>query len=247
MKKIKIQTSFFLFLFFFFTKNIFAQNSPFKAGVTVGLNLAQIDGDHQSGYDHKGYSFGLRGGFALSKRIDIMSELIYLEKGAEPPSTSTGSDQRRLVIDLKYAEVPILFTHHFKKNDKGFYNWSFHTGISYGRLLKSTATVRVRSVVDSNITKSLSQEFFNKKDWSLINGISYNIGQNFGLRFRHSLSLNQLFINPNPERNNNGSLKREAYVFFRNYFISFQAYYDFIAPKAKKPKKKADSTRKLGK
>jgi hypothetical protein len=234
----------FTLVFFFFTNTLLAQNSPFKAGITVGLNLSQIDGDHQSGYDHRGYSFGLRGGFALSKRIDVMTELMYLEKGAEPSSTNLGSDQRRLVINLKYAEVPILFTHHLKKNEKGFYNWSFHTGISYGRLLKSTATVRVRSVVDSNITKSLSQEFFSKSDWSVVNGFTYNIGQNYGVRFRHSLSLSQLFINPNPERNTNGSLKREAYVFFRNYFISFQAYYDFIAPKAKKPKKKASSANK---
>jgi hypothetical protein len=231
----------FSLIFFFSTYSLTAQSSPFKAGVTAGFNFSQIDGDHQSGYDHRGYSFGLRGGFALSKRIDIMTELMYLEKGTEPSGTNISSDQRRLVINLKYAEVPILFTHHFKKNERGFYNWSFHTGISYGRLLKSTAMVKVRSIVDTNITKSLSQEFFTKSDWSMVNGFSYNIGQNFGIRFRHSFSLNQLFINPNPERSNNGVIKREAYVFFRNYFISLQGYYDFIAPKAKKPKKKTIS------
>jgi hypothetical protein len=221
--------------------SLLAQSSPFKAGVAVGLNLAQIDGDHQSGYDHKGYSFGLRGGFALSKRVDIMTELLYIEKGAEPASES-GSEQRRLVINLKYAEVPLLFTHHLKKNDSGFYNWSFHTGISYGRLLKSNATVRQKSIVDTNITKSLSQEYFAKQDWAFLIGLSYNIGPNFGIRFRQSYTINKLFINENPERSLNGIVKREAYISFRNYFISFQAYYDFIAPKVKKPKKKPSLT-----
>jgi Outer membrane protein beta-barrel domain len=214
-----------------------AQNSPFKAGVAIGINFSQIDGDHQSGYDHKGYSFGLRGGFALNKRVDIMSELLYIEKGAQP-ADNINTDQRRIVIDLKYAEVPLLFTYHLKKNDRGFYNWSFHTGISYGRLLKSTAIVKQKYLVDTNITKTLLQENFAKQDWAYIIGLSYNIGSNFGIRFRSSYAINKLFINPNPEKSANGLVKREAYVFFRNYYVSFQGYYDFIAPKVKKPKKK---------
>ena len=240
LKKLAAICTLFLFLS---TQSLYAQSSPFKAGVSIGLNIAQIDGDHQSGYDHKGYSFGLRGGFAVSKRLDIISELLYVEKGAEPAS-EISSDQRRLVINLKYAEVPLLLTYHFKKNDRGFYNWSFHTGISYGRLLKSNASVTQRSRVDTNITKSLSQEFFTNQDWSFVSGISYNIGSNFGIRFRHCFALNKLFINQNPERTTNGTLKRDAYVFFRNYYISFQGYYDFISPKVKKPKKKPLSAQK---
>jgi hypothetical protein len=234
-------------LFLFFSSfMLFAQSSPFKAGASVGLNFAQIDGDHQAGYDHKGYSFGLRGGFALSNRVDIMTELLYLEKGANPSSESVNFDQRKLTISLKYAEVPLLITYHLKKNERDFYTWSFHTGISYGRLLKSNASVSQRSRVDTIITQSLSQEFFNKQDWSFISGLSYNIGPNYGIRFRQSLTLNKLFINPNPERSANGIVKREAYTSFRNYFISLQLYYDFIAPKIKKPKKKANSAPKRG-
>jgi Outer membrane protein beta-barrel domain len=231
-----------IFLLISCSFSLLAQSSPFKAGVTVGLNLAQIDGDHQSGFDHKGYTFGLRGGFALNKKVDIMTELLYVEKGAEPSSNGS-TDTRRVVIDLKYAEVPVLFTHHFIQNDRGFYNWSFNMGISYGRLLKSNATVRQKSIVDTAITKSISQEFFAKQDWSFLIGLSYNIGPNFGVRFRHSYALNKLFINENPERSLNGIVKRESYLFFRNYFMSFQAYYDFIAPKVKKPKKKPVLTR----
>ena len=238
MQNIRIQTPLYALLLIFSIDSLFGQSNFFKAGVSVGINLAQIDGDHQSGYDHKGFSFGLRGGFAVNKRLDIISELLYLEKGAKPDDNITNFDQRRVVVHLKYAEVPLLMTYHLKKNDRGFYTWSFHTGFSYGRLLKSTAIVTHRFRVDTNVSKSLSQEYFSKQDWSFISGLSYNIGANFGIRFRQSLTINKLYINPNPERSNNGIVKREAYVAFRNYFISFQAYYDFISPKIKKSKKK---------
>ena len=216
---------------------LFAQ-SPFKAGVTVGLNLTQIDGDHQSGYDHKGASFGLRGGFAVNPQLDIMSELLYLEKGAEPGDASSKYEQKAAVIRLKYAEVPLTLNYHLKKNEDGFYQWTFHTGISYGRLLKSTATVTQRFRLDTAVTKSLSQEFFKKEDISFIIGLSYNIRSNFGLRFRNSFALNKMFVNLNPERSSNGVIKRDAYLTFRNYFISIQGFYDFIAPKYKQNKKK---------
>lgn len=238
MQNIRKQASLSALLLILSLDSVLAQSNFFKAGISAGINLAQIDGDHQSGYDHKGFSVGLRGGFAVNKRLDIISELLYLEKGAKPDDNSTNFDQRKVVIHLKYAEVPLLITYHLKKNERGFYTWSFHTGFSYGRLLKSSAMVTQRFRVDTNVSKSLSQEYFSKQDWSFVSGLSYNIGANFGIRFRQSLTINKLFINPNPERSNNGIVKREAYVAFRNYFISFQAYYDFIAPKVKKSKKK---------
>ena len=222
----------------FSTTLLVAQNSIFKAGATVGINYSQIDGDHQSGYDRKGFSFGLRGGFVVNKRLDIMSELLYLEKGARPDKSNTTYDTKVATIGLQYAEVPLLIVHHLKKNDQDFYQWSINAGLSYGRLLKSTATVTQRFKLDTVITKSLSQEFFKKQDLAFIFGIDYNIRPHFGIRFRSSFSLNNMFENLNPERATNGAIKRDAYLAFRNYFISFQGFYDFIAPKFKKPKKR---------
>ena len=211
--------------------------SPFKAGVSIGLNLAQIDGDHQFGYDKRGLGYGIRGGVAVRKNFDIMTELLYVQKGASPKSTQA-FDSRKAEIELKYAEVPLLFSYHFKKNDLGFYKWTIQAGASYGRLLKSTSVVTKKSMLDSMATLSLSQENYKKKDISFIIGLTYNIRSNLGINVRHSVSLTTLYDNPDFNIPTTTAKRAEMYISFRNYFLSFQIYYDFIAPKIKKPKKK---------
>ena len=218
------------------TTSLHAQ-SPFKAGVSIGVNLAQIDGDHQFGYDKKGFGYGIRGGVAVRKNFDIMTELLYVQKGASPKS-SQPFDSRRAEIELKYAEVPLLFSYHFKKNELGFYKWTIQAGASYGRLLKSTSVVTKKSMLDSLATVSLSQENYKKTDISFIIGLTYNIRSNLGINVRHSVSLTTLYDNPDFNTPTTTAKRAEKYMSFRNYFLSFQIYYDFIAPKIKKPKKK---------
>lgn len=217
--------------------NLLAAQSPFKAGVSVGLNLAQIDGDHQFGYDKKGFGFGLRGGVVVRKNFDIMTELLYVQKGASPKS-SQPFDSRRAEIELKYAEVPLLLNYHFQKNDLGFYKWTIQAGASYGRLLKSTSVVTKKSTLDSMATVSLSQENYKKQDISFIVGFTYNILSNLGINLRHTVSLTKLYENPDFNVPSTTTKRAERYMAFRNYYLSFQIYYDFLAPKIKKPKKK---------
>lgn len=211
--------------------------SPFKAGVSAGLNLAQIDGDHQFGYDKSGFGYGLRGGVVVRKNFDIMTELLYIKKGTSPKSTQP-FDSRRAEIELIYAEVPLLFNYHFKKNELGFYKWTLQAGASYGRLLKSTSVVTKKSTLDSLATISLSQENYNKHDISFIVGAAFNIRSNLGISIRHTVSLTKLYENPDFDTPSPTTKRAERYLAFRNYFVSFQIFYDFLSPKIKKPKKK---------
>jgi hypothetical protein len=216
--------------------------SPFKAGAIVGINFAQIDGDHQSGYDKFGTTFGLRGGFRIKKNLDIMTELLYLEKGTVPSEKGiTNFDGRRATITYKYAEVPLLLSHYIRKNEMGFYQWNIYTGVSYGQLLRSSSTVEVKNALNVDISKSIGQENLNKKDFAFILGLNYMIIPNLGLGVRNSVSLNNVYINPSPEKSSNGRVLRDSYLKFRNYFVSIQLQYDFIAPKdkIKKPKNAA--------
>jgi hypothetical protein len=218
--------------------------SPFKAGAIVGINFAQIDGDHQSGYNKFGTTFGVRGGFRIRKNLDVMTELLYLEKGTVPNEKGiTNYDGRRATITYKYAEVPLLISHYIRKNELGYYQWNIYTGVSYGQLLRSSSTVEVKNSVNADISKSIGQENLNKKDFAFILGLNYMIIPNLGLGVRNSVSLNNVYKNPSPEKSSNGRIMRDAYLEFRNYFVSIQLQYDFIAPKdkVKKPKGAAPS------
>jgi hypothetical protein len=218
-----------IFLFLHAIISLYGQ-SPFKASILAGVNLSQVDGDYQTGFDRKGINFGLRGGFSVNKRIDIMSELFYNEKGVKPPKLHANS----ITIDLTYAEIPITVNIHSKPNALGFYNWTFHTGLSYGRLLKSHTLLGF----DTTGAQGSIQEAYKPNDWALVWGLSYNIRPHIGVRFQHSFSLSKFFINPIPKPAYDPRFNDNSFRTFRNYFIAFQVYYDFFAPKMKTVKKK---------
>lgn len=221
----------FIFLFLHAIISLSGQ-SPFKASILAGVNLSQVDGDYQTGFDRKGINFGLRGGFSVNKRIDIMSELIYNEKGTIPNKLRPNS----ITIDLTYAEIPVTVNFHSKPNALGFYNWTVHAGLSYGRLIKSQTGYNSRN--DTVVTQTFLQEAYKHNEWALVWGLSYNIRPHIGVRFQHSFSLSKFFVNPIPKPAYDPRFNDDSFRAFRNYFIAFQIYYDFFAPKMKVVKKK---------
>ena len=230
MKKIKLS----IFLIFILLFNVLKSQSPFKVGIKAGINLAQINGDYQSGYDRSGYGFGLKGGIIVKKNFEIMTELLYNQKGTEPKK-NLASGVKKADIKLAYAEVPLLFVYHLKKDENGIYKWSIYGGASYGRLLKSTIDIRRNTILDTVSTLKLNSENLNRTDISLVLGLNYNIFSNFGINFSHSTALNLLYKDLTPQ-NPRVPLKKDNYNSFRNYFVSIKIFYDFIAPKPVKPK-----------
>jgi hypothetical protein len=223
------------FLIISFTQ--LSAQSPFKASILAGVNYAQVDGDFQTGYLHRGINVGIRGGFMVNKRLDVMSELIFQEKGVNAEKDKVYIGGKSISIDLKYAEIPLTINIHSKPNLAGFYNWTFHGGISYGRLLSSKTNI---NRVDSLVEPNLNQYAYKPHEWALVYGLSYNIRPHFGIRFQQSYSLSTFFTNPIPKRPSDPRYNDTSYRFFRNYFVSMQVYYDFFAPKykVKKVKKK---------
>lgn len=244
MKPISYLLSTFL-LFCFIPLSILTAQSPFKAGAIIGVNFAQIDGDYQYGYDKLGKTFGLRGGFKIHKKWDIMTELLYIEKGTRP-NDGMRFDARKATINYKYAEVPLLINYHARKTERGFYQWTLYSGVSYGRLLRATSTISKKGLFEETVTNSVSQNFLSKHDFSFLIGLNYNIIPNLAIGIRHSVALNKVYNNPNPERTPTGNLVKETYFSFRNYYIAIQLQYDIIAPKIvqKKPKTSVTPTRR---
>ena len=231
-----------LFFSLVLTTQFYAQ-SPFKASMLMGVNLSQVDGDLQKGYFHKGINIGIRGGYSVNKRLDMMSELIYQEKGVKAEDDVGYISGKSLSIDLKYAEIPFTINYHSKPNAEGFYNWTFHTGLSYGRLLNAKTNASYSVKIDSTKEENLSRVSYNPHEWAFVWGVSYNFRSHFGLRFQHSFSLNKFYTNPLPKPAYDPRYNDFSYRSFRNYFVSMQLFYDFFAPKYKINKvKKATHT-----
>jgi Outer membrane protein beta-barrel domain len=224
-----------IFFFFGLLIHLNAQ-SPFKASLMTGVNLSQVDGDMQTGYTHKGINFGIRGGFSISKRLDIMSELFYQEKGVKDKGNASYSTGRSVSIDLKYAEIPITINYHSKENAKGFYHWTAHAGFAYSRLLNAKTNVSYRVKIDTTAEENLSEVSYKPHELTLVWGLSYNFHRHIGIRFQHSFSLSKFYINPLPKAPYDPRWNDFSYRNFRNYFVSLQLYYDFFAPKKKAKK-----------
>jgi hypothetical protein len=223
--------------------NCSGQQSPFKAGVIFGRNSAQIDGDYQSGYKKGGYTYGIRGGYVLNKQLDLMTELLYVEKGASPKEDNITINRRRADIRYTYAEIPLCLNHHFREKADGSYLCTAYVGASYGKLLEFTSNVVVGNKTDILATNSINQANLNKQDYAFITGLNFSLIHNLYIGIRTSTSMNFVYKNPNPKYQSNGILVKDEYVQFRNYYISMQMQYDFISPKVKT--RKAKITRKI--
>jgi Outer membrane protein beta-barrel domain len=232
------------FLFFFsiltFVK---AQqyNSPFKAGLTFGINKTQIDGDDQFGYNRRGYNFGLRGAVILSKNMDISTELLYSERGTQPDDTEKLKNKRTTNVALKYAEVPFLFNFYYNKAEDGHYRWNVYTGLSYGRLLRSQVSVFKGSSITDTIQQNLVNTIgMNTSDLSYVIGIKRYFTNRVGLSVRHTNSLNLVYKNDAAITAPRNTAISKNYNSFRSFFYSVNVFYDFVTPKlqVKKVRKK---------
>lgn len=214
-------------------------SSPFKAGATIGINLTQIDGDEQFGYNHKGLNLGLRGAVILRKNMDISTELLYSERGTKPDETEKNKNKRTAYLSLQYAEVPLLFNYYYDKADDGHYRWNIYAGVSYARLLRSQTSIYKSFNVTDTIQLNLVNSFgYNTSDLSFIVGVKRYFTNRIGISLRHTNSLNLLYRNPTPITPTRGTVLTRNYTSFRSFFLSANVCYDFITPKLQKARKK---------
>lgn len=229
-----------LYLFLFLVAPIFLsaqkQSSLFKAGVTAGLNMTQIDGDEQFGYNRRGMNFGLQGSVILRKDMDISTELLYTERGTEPDSEEKTKNKRTAYVSLRYAEVPILFNYFYNRSDFGHYKWNIYLGFSYGRLLRSQTSILKGYLTDSVQQALVNTIGYKTSDLSFILGIRRYVTPRLGISLRHTFSLNYLYKNPAPIVPTRGATTKN-YVSFRSFFLSANLSYNFISPKITKPRK----------
>ena len=226
---------------------LMAQNR-FKAGAVIGFNLAQLDGDLQQGYDKFGLNLGLKGLIIIKPQFDISTELFFNQKGAAYTGSSFSNDNKTLFsrFTLNYADVLVLANMNLNPNEsETFYRHSFHTGISFGRLLGSKTEVRKGNLMNEALAQNISQNY-KTNDVSFIIGWSWFLNKKLGITIRHTLSLTNVYENPVNLRA--ATLGVDGYSSLRSYYLSAQLFYNFISPKnigINKGKKKKKTNKSL--
>jgi hypothetical protein len=238
-------TSIFVHLFFL---QSFSQNN-FKSGIMLGVNLAQIHGDKQQGYNKLGASVGVKGEFNLAQsNINIVTELFYNQRGSKYTDDAKYRDKSAFLpeISLHYADITGLASYNFGANhDQTSFKYNIFGGLSYGRLFNSKTRI-IRNLLPEEPLSNAINNAFNSNDISFIAGWSFYLTNRLGLTLRHQVSLNKLY-SATPSVS---TTEKESFTSFRPFSLSFQVFYNFISPKmtvakTKKKKKEIDPLEKL--
>lgn len=166
------------FLIFFCLSSLTSHAQRFKAGLIVGANLAQIDGDGEAGFNKLGVQGGLRVAAVFTDRIELSTEMLFSQRGS------------RLQIlfgntTLNYVEVPLIFNYKDWLNEEdNFYKFHFYAGFSYGRLIGSKTT-------DIVWDPFLIQ--FRKNDVSWLAGATFYTNENLGFGARYTSFINKIY------------------------------------------------------
>ncbi len=178
-------------LFFTLTSvSLNAQQQRFKAGIIVGFNAAQLDGDRSAGYNKLGFVGGLSGVILLTDKMYVNTELLYSQRGSAS-SLVAGNTNDPFKITTNFIEIPLLFNYKdWYDEEEEYYRFHFHGGFSYGRLISSK--------VDDGTTNSnlvMASEDFNKNDFSYMLGVTFYTGPHLAFTFRWSRSFGVLYFN----------------------------------------------------
>ena len=165
----------------------------FGAGISIGLNTTQINGDHLSGYNKFGGFVGFRAVSRFNRTSELVIEIQYNRKGSRDPKQFVPGRGTSRFISLDYIEVPILFHQKIAINSIPF---SLEGGLSYARLLgfninENPGTTRYNTFTDI-------QNDFNNEDFSLLIGGGVMVNEHVRIMTRFAYSLTLLYENETP-------------------------------------------------
>ncbi len=202
-------------LYFFLTffslslvKNATAQQR-FKAGLVLGLNAAQVNGDDNGGYNKLGLQGGLRGVVILRDKMEILLEMLYSQRGSR---SKTNQFPAGLKINLQYVEVPVMFGYkdwYIEEDD--YYKVQVIGGLMYSRLFSAE--------IDGSVNHDGEVDNLNNNDYGYTLGAELFLSKHFGFSFRFSRSINLLYNKDKHDQQGINSL--------RGFFLSFRSMYVF--------------------
>lgn len=156
----------------------------FTAGLIVGSNFSQIDGDNVAGYTKLGLCAGGVLYTNFSSKVSISLEILYSQKGSRSsfayPSVSKLYNIIHYSETVNYAEIPLLFNLYDKRKSHA------SIGFSYNQLISTKETAETIPQIPVDYFNSYP---FKKNDINFLLGASVHIinGLYAGLRFQYSL------------------------------------------------------------
>jgi Outer membrane protein beta-barrel domain len=202
-------------------------------------------------YNKFGLSVGLKGFVIIKPQFDISAELFFNQKGASYTGSTNISDNKTLYAQFTHNYADVLFLANFNinpNNAETHYRHTFHTGVSFGRLVNSKTSVQRGTLFLNELEQKITKDY-KSNDISLVIGWSWFFNKRMGLTLRHTLALTNMY--ENPQYNADRTKGIPGFSSLRSYFLTAQIFYNFISPKkvgidkTKKKKKSNDLLEEL--
>lgn len=167
----------------------------FQAGLTLGVNISQLDGDEYAGYRKIGAQAGIQGIVNITDHFFISTEILFSQRGARPSNKEKLEDFENFIdIRLNYIEVPFLINVSTGKARKDFRPLRIFGGVSVGRLITTNIDQTGESLNFYPFLNMASiKDDFESFDFSLVIGFQRNFSKNLGVFVKHTLALNNLY------------------------------------------------------
>ena len=208
----------------------------FSAGLILGYNSSQIDGDYQTGFDKIGITGGLRGIARFTPRLDFNIEMLYSKKGSKilpARAQLTVNPKRDRIIDLTYIDAPIFFKW-LLKNEASV--WHIELGGIYSRLINSKITEEIKDANREFVYQDAVADF-DRDDISVLAGFGYTWQEGVSINLRYAISVNKFYQNPDFQDTIPGGITVKDVQFLRNYHYSLSLSYTIFKRELKKGRK----------
>jgi len=151
----------------------------FRAGILMGINASQVDGDSHAGYNKLGFMAGPFVYYPLSTKIDAQLEIKYMGKGANKKTSEY--DLTKYTSTLNYLEVPIIlrWNTNFKVGWEG--------GLGFGYLFSHSEKDEYGDIASENAID------FKPFELSWLIGARYKFAQRWIANLRFSYSVMSIF------------------------------------------------------
>jgi hypothetical protein len=206
----------------------FAPKQRFHIGVITGVNLSQVDGDGTAGYNKRGVTAGLQGIALLTPRLNLVTELLYTQKGSQIDYKDVVYSRNKRLLSVNYAEVPFLLRMKLLPVDTELKQIELDIGFSFARLVHSRVDENSARVRHSFSDLELD---FERNEINAIVGMQTEVFKNFNLGARANIGVSKFYVLPSAaEVYNRAALlgTTPPPLFFRNYlatiYVSYQLY-----------------------
>jgi hypothetical protein len=200
-------------------------NNRFKAGITIGLNVSQVDGDQYTGFNKINTSFGLAGTAILTRQMEVGVELLYIGKGCRTETKVAFRDRKNREVDLTYMEVPFLFRYRFMSELPHTF---LETGFSFARMINSRIK-EPTAPADGYIFADL-EDSFERNEFNLLIGAGGQLSEHFSVKIRYSIAMSRFYNADTPAQQVSspiGYIRERRIEFLRNYLLMISMQYDF--------------------